>query len=552
VQILLLATGEQRKLAVLSDAIPAPLLPIANRPLMSYHIEQLARQGYKNILVSLYWLPGYIEAYFQHGQRWGIELNYILQKNALGNAGAVRWARSLIHDTCLVHPVDMLLDLDVPALLAFHRNCGGAMTLVCTPGPAKGSPVVQLDQDQRVLGLCDSQPDRESVVYTGVLVIEPQVLDLIPQRTKYDFCNDLIPVVLSAGMEVYAYRSTGYFNPLASFEDYQRAQEDVLYVAWNDGAGKIGRSLPNIQKIGGQQAASGIWVGRHTAVHPSARLKPPVMIGENSRVGRNVELGPNVVLGDHVIVDDEASVQRSTVLNNTYIGQLVNIDGRIVNQGMVIDVETQEHLQIVDDFLLGGIYDEIVVSSLRRWFDFWLALFFLVLALPVMVVVGGISLFSTGGVFQRELCARGPLQPANPKRETGRRVFPLLRFRTRRSDGSKPKIGQWLERLELNRLAELWSVVSGELSLVGPKPLSVAEAECLTETWQLAHFDRVPGFTGLWYYQTHARSDLDEVLVVDAYYIAMSNWRKDARLLWNTPRAWLSRVLGHQVKMNIF
>lgn len=519
---------------------------------MTYHLELLGRQGYRDILVSLYWLPGYIEAYFQHGQRWGIELNYILQKDAWGNAGAVRWARSLIHETCLVLPVDILLELDIPALLAFHRDRGAAMTLVCVPGGVKSEPVLELDQDHRVLGMCDRKPDRKSPVYAGVLLLEPQVLDLIPLRTQYDLCNDLIPAVLSAGMEVYAFHSTGYFNPLASFEDYQRAQEDVLYVAWNDGAGKLERSLPNVQKIGGPQAAHGIWVGRHTAVHPSVRFKPPVMIGENSRVGRNVELGPNVVIGDHVIVDDEASVQRSTVLGNTYIGQLVNIDGRIVNQGTVIDTETQEHLQIVDDFLLGGIRDEIVVSNLRRWFDFWLAVFFLVLALPVMVVVAGISLFTTGAVFQQEMCARRPLKPALPRRENARHIFPLLRFRTRRKDGSTPGMGQWLERFELNRLAELWSVLRGELSMVGPKPLSVAEAECLKETWQMAHFDRVPGFTGLWYFQTHAKSDLDEVLVVDAYYIAMSNWRKDARLLWHTPTAWLNRILERQVIMNIF
>lgn len=557
-QVLLLATGEKKKLAALSGAIPTPLLPVANRPVMAYKLEQLARQGYKDILVNLYWLPGSIEAYFQHGQRWGINLEYILQKDALGDAGALRRARSLIHETCLVMPADNIDELDIAAFLDFHRRSGGVMTLACVPGSIKNEPVVQLDMEQgaagdnRVAGMCFGGADRKSLIFTGAMIIEPQVLDLIPQRTSFDLCTDLVPAVITAGMNVHAFCSSGYFNPLSSFDDYQRVQEDVLYAAWNEGDAKLERSLPTHRASIGQQAAHGVWIGRHASVHPTVRFRPPVIIGENSRIGRNVELGPDVVIGENVIVDDEASIQRSTILAHTYVGQLVNVDGRIVNQTTMIDTATQEHLQIVDDFLLGGIQDEIVQSSLRRVFDFLLAVVFLLFALPIMLLVGLFSLVATGGVLEGQACTRRSLKASAPNGEDSKHIYRLLRFRTRRSDGKMPALMRWVNRSELDRLPELWNVLRGDLSMVGPKPLSVSEAASLKEAWQQAHFDRVPGFTGLWYFQTNSESDMDEVLVVDAYYIAMSNWRKDARLLWNTPKNWFYRLSGRQTVLNVF
>ncbi|MEJ2749346.1 MAG: sugar phosphate nucleotidyltransferase, partial [Anaerolineae bacterium] len=81
-QVILLATGETDRLRPLTETITAPMIPVANRPLMVYPIEMLARQGYKQMLASLYHLGGSIEAYFGSGQRWGVEIEYVLQKDA--------------------------------------------------------------------------------------------------------------------------------------------------------------------------------------------------------------------------------------------------------------------------------------------------------------------------------------------------------------------------------------------------------------------------------------------------------------------------------------
>src|SRR5262245_7602438 len=100
-QVLLLATDEQPKLRLLTDAIPTPLVPIANRPVMAVAVEILARAGYKNLLVSLCNNGGSIASYFGNGSRWGVQIEYLIQREGWGSAGALAWAGQLLTETVL-------------------------------------------------------------------------------------------------------------------------------------------------------------------------------------------------------------------------------------------------------------------------------------------------------------------------------------------------------------------------------------------------------------------------------------------------------------------
>jgi lipopolysaccharide/colanic/teichoic acid biosynthesis glycosyltransferase len=118
------------------------------------------------------------------------------------------------------------------------------------------------------------------------------------------------------------------------------------------------------------------------------------------------------------------------------------------------------------------------------------------------------------------------------------RTFDLLAFRILGSDGTISRVGRWLHCWELDRIPELWNVLRGDLELVGVKPLLPEEAAALSEEWHQKRYECPSGFTGLWYIQTGAGSNMDEILVADVYYAATHNWRDDLRLFWRTPVAW--------------
>ncbi len=538
-QIILLATGETEKLRPLTDTLPAPMIPVANRPTMVYPLEMLARQGFKEMLVSLYHMGGSVEAYFGNGRRWGVEIEYVLQREAWGSAGTLKWAEHSLTDTFMVLPADILIDLDIEAVLAQHRSRQSAATFVLR-SDGLGQPV-SLDADNRVMVAGAECEDGRFLNNTGVYIFEPHVLEMVPVRTPFDVVQQLLPAMLAAKLPVHGFEVDGYWNPLASFLDYQSAQLDALSHAENSN-----HVLDNTARsLEARQIAAGIWVGRNHVIHPSARVAPPVYIGDNCQIGRNVELGPNVALGKNVIIDDEATVFQSTVLDQTYVGRLVNIENRVVNKNVMIDIATAESTEVVDDFLLGEVPPTLINSGLQRLWDTAVSLLLLIVTLPVTVPVGLLAWLTTGRIFNQEEHLGRQSKPMKSS-ALEQQTFSKLQFNTHRADGHTALFGNWMRKWELHRLPELWNVLKGDMSLVGVKPLPLAAAARITEAWQRQRHQHQAGFTGLWYIQTGPESELDEILITDTYYVATRTWRDDLKILWQTPGRWgrLSRKVN--------
>jgi len=546
VQALLLATGETDKLRPLTATVPSPMLPITDRPVMLYAVELLARQGVKEMLVSLYHLAGNIEAFMGNGERWGVTLNYLLQRDAWGSAGALKWAQPALKRTFVVMPADAIVDIDLASVLAQHRQRQSKATVVVHHSGVNDAPQVCLESDGGLSPIGANGSARVGYP-TGVYIFEPEVLDLIPARRPFDILQQLIPALCEAGLAVDGYEMSGYWNRLATFQDYHAAQQHVLYSAWGNLEGLNGLPALHYPSVEGRQIAQGIWVGRNHMIHPSVRLSPPVFIGHNCQIGPDVELGPEVVVGSNVVIDEDATVSRSTILHHTYVGQLVNIDGRFVNKNLMVDKVTSESTQVVDQFLLGQV-NTIVDNRLQRFWDMILALLLLLLTLIVTVPISLLLLITNGRIFERvELVGGWPDETigGNP---AALQKCTLWRFAVHKKDGRETAVGRRLKNWELYRLPELWNVLSGNLRLVGVKPLSLAEIQQVSEVWQQKRHEYPAGFTGLWYIQTRADSSLDEILIADAYYVATRSWREDLKLLWQTPSAWWQRLQRRSVR----
>jgi NDP-sugar pyrophosphorylase family protein len=544
-QAILLATGESEKLRPLTEHIPAPMLPVANRPLMAYPLQLLARRGVRQVLVNLYHQGGSIESHFGAGRRWGVHLEYLPQREAWGTGGSVKWAGQLIEGTFIVMPGDALVDVDLEPVVARHRAHQSSVTVVVHACGHDQDDLLQLDGNGRVTALGPggtADPDWHN---TGVYICDPEILDFIPPRTPFDLHHQLLPALIDTGLLVDTYVLDGYWNRLGSFQEYQALQRAFLYSAWGEEMDfDVFDDMPAIRyaTIDGSRMARGIWVGRNNIIHPTARLAPPLCIGDNCLVGRDAELGPESIIGSHTIIDDEATVHRSTILSYTYVGQLVNIQHRFVHRNLIVDAPSAESTEIVDRFLLDEATPAVLDVGLRRLADFILALLLLVLSLPLTLPLALLVWLTSGKPLTG--VKRVGVRPGMRGKGPGGRpeTFTLLWFRTRHEDGRHTWPGRFLEQWDLCRLPELWNVLKGDLGLVGVKPLTLEEASHVTELWQQKRYDYHAGFTGLWYVQTGAQSEWDEVLVADAYYAATRNWREDFRLLLQTPAGWYRRV----------
>jgi NDP-sugar pyrophosphorylase family protein len=548
-QVILLATDEQPILHPLAESLSGPMIPVVDRPVMARTIEQLARSGQKQILASLYERGGAIAAYFGGGRRWGVDLKYVTQREAWGSAGALRWAGGLLSETFLVLPGDALLDLDFDAALAFHRSHGGLATAI-VHAPRVGAPLsgVVLDATGRLL---DLQPAHQACYQaTGAFIFEAAALAYIPAQGAYDTVTDLLPALLAAGEGVSAYVMADYWNPLANLSDFAEAQQVYLYSAYAERAPEqIGHELTarvRFPSLEARMIAPGIWVGREHSIHPTARMAAPVYIGDHCWIGREAEIARGTVLGNDVVIDDEATVSASFVLSNTYVGQLLHVDQKVVLPGSISDPISGETTAVVDPFLISrvGAVNE-VVNPLQRNLNMLGALALLVVLSPLWLLVGFYLLIVGGG----RVIVRTPRVGQRSKGPEGRlHTFQIMHFATRRPNGRLLPGGRLIERFELQRLPELFNVLQGDLVLVGVKPLSPEQATMLSEDWQQKRHESPCGFSGLWYLQTEPESDLDTVVITDVYYAATQSWHGDLRILMRTPATWLRRCRRQAVE----
>ena len=187
---------------------------------------------------------------------------------------------------------------------------------------------------------------------------------------------------------------------------------------------------------------------------------------------------------------------------------------------------------------------------LKRSFDIVSSSLIILVTSPVLVAMAiAIATTSSGPVFFRQIRTGRDEEP-----------FAILKFRTMYEDAESRRqelahlnqvdgplfkvkddprvtpIGRFLRRRSLDELAQLFNVWKGDMSLVGPRPFVVAEAEMI-EGWARKRFEVRPGMTGLW--QVSGRNELShlELCRLDYQYVASWSFGWDMQILWNTPRA---------------
>ncbi|MFZ5918245.1 MAG: sugar transferase [Chloroflexota bacterium] len=526
IQAVLLAAGGEKPLNPLTMAMPKVMAPVVNKPLLEHNVELLARHGVREVIVSLHHLPHLVERHFGDGTRWGVEMDFSLEREPPGSAGALRRVAHRLKSTFIVAAGDVLTDLDLTAALAFHRRQAAQATVVLHPTAVAGPGALRAEVDDagRVIALNGD----EGMVCTGISVLEPAVLERIPARQPFDLAHDLLPALLAAGGVVCGYVMDGYWAEIGSFGDYRRVNADALY----------GR-LKHL-RVPGRQAADGVWLGHNVALPPDVRIAAPVQIGDECQVRPGVVLGPETVLGRGVIVDQNAAITRSVVLDGTYVGQAVEVKEAVVNQNCLINVPSAVSVYVADHFMLGGSGEAYVTAGVRRAVDWLAALVGLILCSPLLALTA-LWLRLTSG---RPVLLREPHVVRDPRSEllsgqTLTQTVMLRRLRTRRADGRDLPGGRFLRRWAIDLLPRLLDVMAGRLALVGVRPLEPQEAACATEEWHQNRYQSPAGLTGLWLIQGGESLPLEEQFVVDSYYAATRSWRQDRRILLRTPAAWL-------------
>ena len=205
---------------------------------------------------------------------------------------------------------------------------------------------------------------------------------------------------------------------------------------------------------------------------------------------------------------------------------------------------------------------EVASAHLSRWdrlfkrsFDVVASSLLLLVLSPVLAVVAVLVKLSSPGpvLFRQERVGQGRrpftifkfrtmVQSEAPQSDQDEVVSPdgtiplhQLRHKAVEADRITP-IGRFLRKTGLDEIPQFLNVLSGTMSLVGPRPFKACESETITG-WQARRFELRPGITGLW--QVSGRNDLsmDDLRRLDYLYVASWSLWWDLKIVWDTPRA---------------
>jgi acetyltransferase-like isoleucine patch superfamily enzyme len=273
--------------------------------------------------------------------------------------------------------------------------------------------------------------------------------------------------------------------------------------------------------LGGRQLKPGIWVARNVSVHPTATLEAPVYLGPNSQVGQNAHVGPFAVLAEDCIIGAESCLSDALIGPGTYVGEALEIREAIVDHDRFIDVRLGTWYSVTDKFLLGSLASGKPSHVLRRLTDRVIACLLLVIFSPVLVFT-----FLSSLVRKEALLADDVIRiPEGPEPDRWK-SFRLPRLVPAFSSG-KTRAVHFVSVF----LPGLFSVIKGDLSLVGVKPRSAIEVESLPEDWRALYLKTKAGLITDAMVYFGASPTSDELCASECYYSATENFSNDLKLL---------------------
>ncbi|MGC8878904.1 MAG: sugar phosphate nucleotidyltransferase [Anaerolineae bacterium] len=317
-----MAGGPGSRLRPLTIARPKALVPVVNKPVLAHTLNLLKLHHITEVIITVYHLADQIQDYFGDGGDLGMLIRYSVEESPLGTAGSVKQVQNLLDDTFLVISGDVLTDVDLSALLEFHRSKEALVTLTLkrVADPLDYGLVIA-DSDGRITQFTEKPGWGQVIsdtINAGIYVLEPEVLDRLRPHQSYDFSQDVLPTLLDEGAPLYGYiEEDSYWCDIGTVPAYVRAFSDVL-------EGRV----RHVQL--GRDLGNGIWVEPGVEIAPDAMIYGPVYLGQDVKVKEGAVIYGPTMVRDFTVVDSRAQIERASIWSHCYIGESAEVRGAIV------------------------------------------------------------------------------------------------------------------------------------------------------------------------------------------------------------------------------
>ena len=326
---MVLGAGVGTRLEPITNFIPKPLVPIANRPVIDHIITLLRSHGFNQLICNVHYLADQMKQHLSARQDVDIKVHY--EEQLSGDAGGVRACREFLQDeTFVVIMGDLLTDADLSKVLAEHKR-KKAVASIAIKGVHDVSRfgVVVTDANGFIVDF-QEKPSRHEArsddISTGIYILEPEVFKHMPSSGVYGFGRQLFPLLVRRGYPVAGIELSGFWTDIGTLSDYLRANCDAA-----SGAVHI--------PIDGEKTEIG-WVAPGAHVADSCKVEGQVILAANCIVGRSVRLIGNVIIGAGAVIGENSVLEDCVVFPNAQIAAHSRLTSSVVAYERVISCGT--------------------------------------------------------------------------------------------------------------------------------------------------------------------------------------------------------------------
>ncbi len=347
-QAVILVGGEGTRLRPLTSTVPKPVVPLVDRPFISYMLEWLCAHGIDDVIMSCGFLATSVRNVLGDGSVYGIRLRFVEEPDPRGTAGALKFAESLLDERFLMLNGDVLTDIDLTEQIAQHERTGAKATLALVPVEDPSAYGLVCLKDDRAVKDFIEKPSSDRIeggaagyrpasrapllrsytnlISAGAYVLERDILELVPSGRNVSIEREVWPRLIGAGL--YGYPSESYWLDIGTPARYLQGTFDIL-----EG---------NVQTAVRERLGDGYMSVSADAL-VSGRAIPPAVIEAGAAVAEGAHVGSLVVLGHDVKIGAGSTVERAVILNGTEIGENCTLRDCIVAAGCRVGAGT--HIQ---------------------------------------------------------------------------------------------------------------------------------------------------------------------------------------------------------------
>ena len=489
----------------------------------------------------------------------GLAIHTIVEDHPRGTAGSIKQIQDRINGHTLIVVAGNLLFFtrqDLAEMMRFHQSNGGDMTVGLTSAKDKngmGTEQVLVGPDgiiERIDQVYPSIPRNATSKTSGLYIMESHVLDHIGTTGFFDIKEQLIPELRGLGRKVMGWTHEKFSSGAQTMDDYLAANFDFLknYPL----AKEYLRDYREIRKH--------VWVGRNADISPSAVLVRPIIIGHQARIDDHASIVGPTIVGDRCVVEQNSIIKESVLwpdsevppdfgvekclisgrafsFENDHCREMILINGKPSLNGIATTKERSINRQVAYKPVRTPAAEKAYLIA-KRTVDIVVAAIGLIMCSPIFAILALL--------IKRD--SEGPVFFLQERHGEKGKPFHMIKFRSMVKNAEELKLNIWklnqadgpmfkisddpretrlghiLRACKLDELPQLVNVLRGELSLVGPRPLSMSEMK-FNPHWRDVRLIVKPGVTGLWQIKEKDSHAFYEWIRYDLQYV-------DERSLW--------------------